>query len=230
VGDEPDAAGVPLEHPQARVREERHEFRRSDARPGDVREDDVRLDDVRPEAHAGNLGEPGAERPRSSVIVPDAVEHRVQRDEPRRRCDAGSVEARAAEPVQHRPRPADDGLAAGEDRAEGRREALVEGDRHGVRGRGEVGRWDTERRSRVHQPGAVNVDTAVVALRRHRERLGLLRRQRRPTGPRVGVLEDQQRRAALGHELLDGGRVHPAVLGPERRRLEPGDLDDSHRL
>ena len=153
-----------------------------------------------------------AERSCPAVVVRDAVEHRVQGDEPRRRSDAGAVDARAAEAVQHRPGPTDDRVAPGEHRAERRREALVERHHDGVRGRGEVGERDTERDGCVHQPGAVDVDTAVVPLGRGGERPGQLRRQRRPTGPRVRVLEDEQGGAVLGRSSSStaAGSIRPS--------------------
>ena len=231
MGDEPDAGRVPLEHSQARRLEQRHELRGGDARPRDVGKDDVRLDRLRPQADARDRREPRAEGACTPVVVRDAVEHRVQRDEARRRGDAGAVDARAAEALQHRPGPTDDRLAPGEHGAERRREALVEGHHDGVRGRGEVGERDTERSGRVHETRAVDVDTTVVPLGRGGEGLGQLRRQRRPAGPRVRVLEDEQGGSALADQRPPRrpGSIRPSA-SPDRRRLEPRDLDDPHRL
>ena len=174
--------------------------------------------------------EPRAQGARTPVVVRDAVEHRVQRDEARRRRDPGAVDARAAEALQHRPGPTDHRLAPGEDGAERRGEALVEGHDDGVRGRGEVGERDAERSGRVHEARAVDVDATVVPLGRGGERLGQLRREGRAAGPRVRVLEDEQGGSALADRVLHGVRLHPAVRRPDRRRLEPRDLDDPHRL
>lgn len=55
--------------------------------------------------------------------------------------------------------------------------------------------------------------------------LGQLDRQRRPTRPRMGVLDDQQLGPVRGHELADG-RVHPPARFPQRARFESADLDD----
>ena len=198
--------------------------------PPDVGEHDVRLDDLRAQRHARDPGQSGAQLPRAAVVVADPVEHRVERHEPGRRSDAGPVEARATEAVRHLAHPADDRLAAGEHGAERRRQALVERQDDGVRRPGEVGEGNPERDGRIHEPGAVDVDAAVVPLRGRRERFRLPGGEGRATRPRMRVLEHEQRRMALGDQLLGLDGIHPSVRGEERGGPQPRDLLDPVRL
>ena len=85
---------------------------------------------------------------------------------------------------------------------------------------------NAERDRGIEEPRAVEVDVGAVALRGARELGRQLRGQDGAAGPRVGVLEHQHRRARLDDRFLHLRRVEPAVLRPERPRLEAGDLLD----
>ena len=164
------------------------------------------------------------------MVVLDPLDHRVQGDEARRRGDPRPVHGAAAQAVHHHLRLLDHGLAAGQHRAERSREALVEREDDRVRGRGELRGRNTERHGRIDQPGAVDVHPAVVPLRRSREGLGQRRRDDRPAGTCVRVLDDQQCGVVARDELLDLRRVESSVSRPQGRRPQARDLHDSHRL
>ena len=179
-----------------------------------------------------NRGEPGRQLARPAVVVRDAGRASCpgRRAPPPRRCPRGGSSSRRGGAASSRARSTTASLPAST--APNGAERLLLSDMHDrVRGRGEVGERDTERDSRVHQSGAVDVDAAAVPLRRGRERVGQLGRQRRPARPRVRVLEDQQRwhgaRSTSSSTATGSIRPSGAQTGA---RLEPRDLDDPHRL
>ena len=178
--DEPDPAGVEVHHADTCGSQEPDEVGRRDSRLRDVRENDVGLDRRRAQRDARHGGQQLTEIAGPPVVVLDSVDHRVQGDEARSRSDPRPVHGPATQAVHHRLCLFDDGLAAGQHRAERSRETLVEREDDRVRGRGELRERHAERDGRVDEPGAVDVHPAVVPLGGGGERLGQLR-PRRPS-------------------------------------------------
>ena len=122
---------------------------------------------------------------------------RGRRAPPPRRCRPGGSSSRRAGAASSRTRSTTASLPAST-APNGAERLLLSDSDDGVRGPGEVGERDPERDGRVHEPGAVDVDAAVVPLRGRRERLRQLGRERRAARPRVRVLEHEQRGMPLG--------------------------------
>ena len=213
------------DEPDATVELEREHPVRAESRHGARAE--IGVDDVR-------RGLLGADQPRqlpgTRVILGEAVDHPLERHEPRRGEDPGLVDRRAAEPLQVHPRARYRLAVAGEDRSEWGRQPLVQAQRDGVDRRREPGERNAERDRGVGEAGAVEVGPRSSG--GERGRLGGV--DHGASVPRVRVLEADQISAAGvlerdRGEARDLGQpaalVHEDVcaLGERRAPAGPGE-------
>src|SRR4051794_12663964 len=105
------------------------------------------------------------------MVVRQSIDHRVKRDEARRRDDT-----RLPHPAAERPPPSarriDERIASSQCSADARAEPLREIDGHRIDAADEVAGWDAERNGGVEETGAVDVDREIV-VPRNRDELGL---------------------------------------------------------
>ena len=196
------------------------ELRRGEARAGDVGEDDVRLDRLRAEATPGIEPRAGpTEGARAPVVVRDAARARVQGDERRRRGDSGAVDARSAETLQHRPAPGSTTASLPASTApNGAERPLLSDIATEFAGAARRSERDAERAAAFTSRAPSRWTRQSWRLAAAASASGQLRRQRRPAGARVRVLEHEQRRpgARRSSSSTTRGSIRPSAR-PDRR-------------
>src|SRR3989441_11195938 len=165
--------------------------------------------------------------PGIDVILREAIDHFVQRAQPR----SGQHTRLAHTAADHLAHPASalEELARARQHGPDRRtQSLGEAEHDGVHRTGELADVDPLRDGGIENPGAVQVNLQAGLMSHGAERLGLGRAQTGPTFAIVGVLEAEQRTAWLMDVRFPDDpryllRLEPAVLAVQRAQLHPAD-------
>ena len=197
------------------------------------RADDVRLDVIGIDASGEPLGERDRERACSGVVVAQAVDHRLQRHDPRGGDDAGLAHP-TTETRSIATRLGDRVTRAAQQRSHRRRETLRQAEHHGVGTRDELGRRDVERDGRVPDARAVAVHREAVLARGIGHRVDLGDAPRAPARRHVRVLD--RHRGDLGQVMMlrrrrardrVGMRARPSPSGSGRSCTRAFPADDA---